>query len=187
MRLGWDNDTINAPELARRAVDAGISMITVHGRTRCQFYTGVADWNAVKAVRNAVRVPLVVNGDIVDQSSAEAALSLSGADAVMIGRGSYGPPWLPGMLGAGKRNLHTSLSDYVVEHYEDMLTHYGNAIGVRHARKHLGWYLDRHAASTPASLKAELMTSIDPRQVIRLISQIDWIANILPDAMKVAA
>ena len=187
MRLGWDNDTINAPELAQRAVDAGVSMITVHGRTRCQFYTGVADWSAVKAVRNAVRVPLVVNGDIVDQHSAELALSLSGADAVMIGRGSYGQPWLPGMLGAGQRNLHTSLSEYVVQHYEEMLTHYGNTIGARHARKHLGWYLDRHAASTPASLKAELMTSTDPRQVVRLIRQIDWQANNLTDAMKVAA
>jgi nifR3 family TIM-barrel protein len=187
MRLGWDNDSINAPELARRAVDAGVSMITVHGRTRCQFYTGAADWSAVRAVREAVRVPLVVNGDIVDRQTAHAALELSGADAVMIGRGSYGQPWLPGMMAVGLKNLHPSLSDYVVGHYEDMLMHYGNSIGMRHARKHLGWYLERHAASTSASLKADLMTNTDTRQVIGLIRQINWRTAAFGDSMKVAA
>jgi nifR3 family TIM-barrel protein len=187
MRLGWDNNSINAPDLARRAVDAGVSMITVHGRTRCQFYTGAADWSAVRAVRDAIRVPLVVNGDVVDRKTAETALMISGADAVMIGRGSYGQPWLAGMTASGGKHFQTDLPDYIIAHYEDMLTHYGATTGVRHARKHLGWYLDRHAAGTSSSQKAELMTSTDPRSVVRLIKQIDWQATTLNDSMKVAA
>lgn len=187
MRLGWDDRTINAPDLARRAVDAGVSMITVHGRTRCQFYTGTADWRAVRAVREAVNVPLVVNGDIVDLATARAALDLSGADAVMIGRGSYGQPWFPGMLAAQQPSRPDNIGDYVIGHYEDMLVYYGLETGVRHARKHLGWYLARHAPTMPARLKAELMTTTDPAEVARLIRLADWTAETSALSLQVAA
>src|ERR1700752_2349420 len=106
MRLGWDHDSINAPELARRAKDAGVQMITVHGRTRCQFYKGEADWSAVRAVRDAIKIPLVVNGDITSFEKAVTALEMSGADAVMVGRGAQGQPWLPGRIG---RRLETGV------------------------------------------------------------------------------
>ena len=187
MRLGWDEHSINAPELARRAVDAGVSMITVHGRTRCQFYTGVADWQAVRAVRKAVKVPLVVNGDIVDLLTAETALERSGADAVMTGRGTYGQPWLPGMLASQKAISPGSIGDYVIAHYEDMLSHYGLETGIRHARKHLGWYLARHAQLMPPATKAQLMTSVDPHEVMRLIRIADWTLDNSSLSLKVAA
>lgn len=187
MRLGWDDKSINAPELARRAVDAGVAMITVHGRTRCQFYTGSADWQAVRAVREAVEVPLVVNGDIVDLATAETALKHSGADAVMIGRGSYGQPWLPGMLASHQSSRSGDIAGYVVTHYEDMLSHYGSDTGLRHARKHLGWYLARHAPRMSSAMKAELMTGTDPREVVRLISLADWTAEAPPVPLQAAA
>src|SRR3569832_1710196 len=132
MRLGWDDGSRNAPELARRAAAAGVRLITVHGRTRCQFYKGVADWNAVRAVRDVLRIPLVVNGDITSFETAVTALEKSGADAVMMGRGAQGQPWLPGQIG---RQLETgvveaapSLADqlhYVRTLYDEMLRHYG--------------------------------------------------------------
>ncbi len=108
MRLGWDERSLNAPELARRAEAAGVQMITVHGRTRCQFYKGVADWSAVRAVKDAIRIPLVVNGDITSFENAVSALEKSGADAVMIGRGAQGQPWLPGQIG---RRLETGIAE----------------------------------------------------------------------------
>ncbi len=176
MRLGWDDRTINAPELAKRAEDAGVQMITVHGRTRCQFYGGSADWSAVRAVRNAIAIPLTVNGDIQDLASAAAALELSGADAVMIGRAHYGRPWLAGNLAAdgslAGRPAGEALADYVSHHYEDMLAHYGIPTGVRHARKHLGWYLDAHAADCPAEFRQTIMTADDPQDVISTIRSI---------------
>jgi len=182
MRLGWDEESVNAPELARRAVDAGVRMITVHGRTRMQLYNGRADWDRVAEVREAISVPLVVNGDIQSLDDARRACAASGADAVMIGRGSYGQPWLPGEIAraAGYRHeaapgpSRRALADYVVAHYEDMLTHYGAETGVRHARKHLGWYLDRHAAPAPDAhkLRKQIMTSSQPGEVIRLISHV---------------
>lgn len=184
MRLGWDERSINAPALARRAVDAGIAMITVHGRTRCQFYTGRADWPAVRAVREVIDVPLVVNGDISDLRSAETALNFSGADAVMIGRASYGQPWLPGMLVSPESGRPSNIGEYVTAHYEDMLGHYGLEKGLRHARKHLGWYLDRHAPMTPSAIKTELMTSTSPVDVRRLISSVDFLS---PSEFLVAA
>ncbi|EFG38045.1 tRNA-dihydrouridine synthase B [Brucella sp. NVSL 07-0026] len=155
MRLGWDENSINAPELARRAEDAGIAMVTVHGRTRCQFYEGTADWDAIHAVRDAVRIPLVANGDVSSRADAEEILRHSGADAVMVGRASYGQPWLAGAIAGSDfapRDANGIL-DYIIRHYEDMLDHYGSKIGIRHARKHLGWYMDRHAgrAFTPAT------------------------------------
>jgi tRNA-dihydrouridine synthase B len=149
MRLGWDDRSINAPDLARRAEAAGIKLITVHGRTRCQFYKGQADWGAIRAVKNAIRIPLVVNGDITSFDEATAALAQSGADAVMIGRGAQGQPWLPGQIGrrleSGAIETAPALPeqlDLVSRLYEDVLTHYGLRIGLRHARKHLSWSLD---------------------------------------------
>ena len=151
MRLGWDHDSVNAPQLARAAVDAGVQAITVHGRTRCQFYEGAADWGAVRAVREAVGVPLTVNGDITDLRTAKAALKASGADAVMVGRGAYGRPWIVGDINAGLTGQGAtatlprdarSIMAIALEHYDAILTHYGVTVGVRAARKHLGWYLD---------------------------------------------
>src|SRR3954469_5560929 len=149
MRLGWDDRSLNAPELARRAEAAGVQMITVHGRTRCQFYKGEADWSAVRSVRRAVAVPLVVNGDITSFDQAVLALEKSGADAVMVGRGAQGQPWLPGQIGRRLQNGITeaapSLADqlhYVCTLYDEVVGHYGLRIGLRHARKHLGWALD---------------------------------------------
>jgi nifR3 family TIM-barrel protein len=154
MRLGWDDRTINAPELARRAEAAGVRMVTVHGRTRCQFYTGQADWVAVRAVKDSVAVPVVVNGDIRNFDDAAAALRISGADAVMIGRAAQGRPWLPGQIA---RYLQTGVREsappltkqlaLIAALYEEMLAHHGLRIGLRHARKHLGWALDAAAAT----------------------------------------
>ncbi|PWL17846.1 tRNA dihydrouridine synthase DusB [Falsochrobactrum shanghaiense] len=175
MRLGWDESSINAPELAKRAENAGIAMVTVHGRTRCQFYEGKADWNAIRAVREAVNIPLVANGDVSSRMDAEEILRCAGADAVMVGRASYGQPWLAGEI-AGSTVAPQSrkdILDYIIRHYEDMLNHYGSKTGVRHARKHLGWYLGRHAgaASTPQA-KAAIMTLTDPMEVIRSLAHI---------------
>jgi nifR3 family TIM-barrel protein len=154
MRLGWDRHTINAPELARRAQDAGVRMVTVHARTRCQFYTGAAAWTAVRAVKDRISIPLVVNGDIRSFQEADAALEASGADAVMIGRAAQGRPWLPGQIAryleTGGREPTPPLSTQfalISGLYEDMLAHHGLRIGLKHARKHLGWALDAAAAT----------------------------------------
>jgi len=178
MRLGWDDRTRNAPELARRAEAAGVKMITVHGRTRCQFYKGEADWSAVRAVRDATSLPLVVNGDITSYETALEALDESGADAVMIGRGSQGAPWLPGQIGrrlnGGAAEVAPSLPEqlsYIRALYEEICAHYGVRVGLRHARKHLGWALDIAAACgrVPAEkLKAwrqKILTSEEPAAV----------------------
>ena len=180
MRLGWDDRSLNAPELARRAEAAGVQLVSVHGRTRCQFYKGEADWAAVRAVRNAIRIPLVVNGDITSFEKAVSALEMSGADGVMVGRGAQGQPWLPGQIG---RRLETGIVEsapslaeqlkYIRVLYDEVCSHYGLRIGLRHARKHLGWALEiawRCSRAPAASLKTwreRILTSDDPHRVHR--------------------
>jgi tRNA-dihydrouridine synthase B len=172
-RLGWNDQMLNAPDIARRAQDAGIAMITIHGRTRCQFYKGAADWRAIKRVKEAVAIPVVANGDVVDADTARAALALSGADGVMVGRGAQGRPWVLASIAAQvfgclapKVPQGAALADMVVGHYEDMLGFYGRDLGVRVARKHLGWYLE--AAGLDAA-RAEVMVQLDPAQVVALL------------------
>ncbi|RZS89138.1 tRNA-U20-dihydrouridine synthase [Phyllobacterium myrsinacearum] len=167
MRLGWDDGSINAPELAARAEQAGVQMVTVHGRTRCQFYEGKADWHAIRAVKSAVSIPLVANGDVLNRDDANGILEASGADAVMVGRGSYGQPWLPGTIVHGMQSGQDAglIADYAVAHYEAMLAHYGEPTGIRHARKHLGWYLDKHGVDIGAAERAAIMTETNPRLV----------------------
>jgi tRNA-dihydrouridine synthase B len=174
MRLGWDESALNAPMLARRAEQAGVRMVTVHGRTRCQFYQGKADWRAIARVKEAVSIPVVANGDVGSLTEAAVILEQSGADAVMIGRAHYGAPWIAGSIAAaaageasfGVPENPRALADYIVAHYEDMLTLYGTESGLRQARKHLGWYLDYHGAGVASDRRKAILTSLEPARVI---------------------
>ncbi|KRE05953.1 hypothetical protein ASE63_06485 [Bosea sp. Root381] len=179
MRLGWDDASRNAPELARRAVASGAQLITVHGRTRQQFYKGSADWSAIRAVREAGNFPLVANGDIHDIDDARDCLSRSGAGFVMVGRAALGRPWLVGAIGAaldGRPVPTLTLAQKLAiaqEHYEGLLSLMGQAHGVRHARKHLAAYADDAAesgADPDAELRRTLLTSDQPRQVLEALA-----------------
>ncbi|WP_297323692.1 tRNA dihydrouridine synthase DusB [uncultured Bartonella sp.] len=172
MRLGWDEKNINAPKLAKLAEEAGISMITVHGRTRMQFYNGKADWDALARVREAISIPMVANGDIANRTDAEECLIRSGADAVMVGRASYGAPWLAGEI-AGHLFNKKNLVSYICSHYQAMLDYYGEHTGIRHARKHLDWYLQKHANGAYSDEeRREIMTSRQPEYVFSMINSI---------------
>ena len=174
MRLGWDDNSLNAPYIAARAEAAGIKMITVHGRTRCQFYNGAANWAAISQVKAAVSIPVIANGDIVDVASARLALEQSGADGIMVGRGAQGAPW---RLAEISSKLYGTpepiiprgnpLGELIIGHHQAILDFYGKVLGVKNARKHLGWYLD--GLQVTPELRQSLLRSADLSEIHQLI------------------
>ena len=173
MRLGWDENSINAPLLAREAEALGAQMITIHGRTRMQFYEGRADWDRISEVRDAIRIPLVANGDVETAEDIAEILRRSGADAVMLGRGAQGRPWHPGVLaGMRKAPERVEVAAVFESHYRMMLEFYGTELGLRQARKHVGWYLDRHAGQVSHAAKGAVLTSKDPEFVVASVQDL---------------
>ncbi len=174
-RLGWDDASLNAADLARLAEAAGVQMITIHGRTRCQFYKGQANWSAIRAVRQAVRIPVIANGDITDAASARRALDASGGQGVMVGRGAQGAPWRLAQIAAALYGTTApvipegaALGDLISTHYEAMLSFYGTGLGVKVARKHLGWYL---AEAGLSDARAPLLVAETPAETLALIAR----------------
>lgn len=174
MRLGWDDSSLNAAAIARIAEDCGIRMITVHGRTRQQMYTGKANWQAVHAIKDSTTLPVIINGDIVDTRTAQEALEQSSADGVMIGRGAQGRPWIARMIANGLSGANDSapkvaqLRDTVLQHYEELLSHYGTHIGMLNGRKHIGWYMKEYPDSD--TLRSAINTCDDPQHVMTHIA-----------------
>ncbi len=176
-RLGWDDDMLNAAYIAKQAEDAGIKMVTIHGRTRCQFYKGNADWKAIRGVKDAVSIPVIANGDIVDAQSAKRALEESGADGIMVGRGAQGQPWALAQIahevfGLDQPKIPTGndLIRMITKHYDDILKFYGHELGNRVARKHLGWYMDY--IGTNRTLRRAVQTEKNTTVVMSLIQNL---------------
>lgn len=183
MRLGWDDGTMNAPDIARRAEAAGVRMIVVHGRTRCQFFRARADWSAIRATVEAVSIPVIANGDIASAADARNALASSGAAGVMIGRGAQGQPWRPAAIaralldgGEAQAPSPKAIGAALISLYEDTLSFYGPALGARVARKHVAWAIDAHAPDMDAAarrrVRADICTMDSPEAVIAAIARV---------------